>query len=134
MRRRLRILTSFAAALLAAAALGACGTTDDEGDETVADETQSTPAEQETEQPLNPAEEHGRALFVETCGSCHTLDAAGTQGQVGPNLDELQVDEAQVLRAIRIGGTGSGTMPPGLYTGEDARDVARFVANSGPGV
>ena len=134
MRRRRWTLALLAAALLSAAALGACGTTDDEGEETVAEETQSTPAEPEPEQPLSPAEEHGRTLFVETCGSCHTLDAAGTQGQVGPDLNELQVDEARVLRAIEVGGTGSGTMPAGLYKGKDAQDVATFVANSGPGV
>jgi mono/diheme cytochrome c family protein len=134
MRRRSRTLALLTAALLSAAALAACGTTDDEGEKTVAEETQSTPAEQEQEQPLSPAEEHGRTLFVETCGSCHTLDAAGTQGQVGPDLNELQVDEAQVLRAIEVGGTGSGTMPAGLYKGKDAQDVATFVANSGPGV
>jgi cytochrome c6 len=104
--------------------LGACG-----GDDDV--ETRSTPAEQEVEQPLSAAEEHGRSLFVQTCGSCHTLEAAGTTGQVGPNLDELQADEAQVLKAIRIGGTGSGTMPSGLYKGKDAEDVATFVANNG---
>jgi mono/diheme cytochrome c family protein len=133
MRRRRRTLALLAAALLSVA-MAACGTTDDEGEKTVADETQSTPAEQEPEQPLSPAEERGRTLFVETCGSCHTLDAAGTQGQVGPDLNELQVDEAQVLRAIEVGGTGSGTMPAGLYKGKDAQDVATFVANSGPGV
>lgn len=27
-------------------------------------------------------------LFVESCGSCHTLAAAGTTATVGPNLDE----------------------------------------------
>ena len=31
----------------------------------------------------------GEAIFVANCGSCHTLEEAGTSGTVGPNLDEL---------------------------------------------
>ncbi|MGH2923150.1 MAG: c-type cytochrome [Solirubrobacterales bacterium] len=85
------------------------------------------------EQPLSAREERGRELFVESCGSCHALDAAGTSGQIGPDLDEAQLDEAMVLRAIEMGGTGSGNMPPNLVSGKDALDVAAFVAASGPG-
>jgi cytochrome c oxidase subunit II len=40
----------------------------------------------------------GRDLFVAQCGSCHVLDDAGTQGQVGPNLDEaLQGADADFI-------------------------------------
>jgi mono/diheme cytochrome c family protein len=94
------------------------------------------------EQPLSPAEVHGRQLFVEHCGSCHTLDAAGTVGQVGPNLGDIAVNEADVLHAIRTGGgrhtkgqgTGpSGNMPQNLVTGKDAQDVAAFVAANASG-
>lgn len=120
-----------ATALAIAGAATGCGTTDDDGGETAGEE-RSTPAEAAGEQPLSPAQERGKELFTRTCGSCHTLDAAGTQGAIGPNLDEIQVDEAGVLRAIEIGGTGSGNMPAGLYGGQDARDVAAFVAGSGP--
>ncbi|HEX4307608.1 MAG TPA: c-type cytochrome, partial [Solirubrobacterales bacterium] len=31
----------------------------------------------------------GQALFETNCGTCHTLYAAGTDGNYGPNLDEL---------------------------------------------
>ena len=124
--------------LLVAAAIGltACGTTDDEGEDLdqATEEARSTPAPADTEQPLTPAAERGRTLFVERCGVCHTLDAAGTQGAIGPNLDELQADRERVLRAIERGGTGGGSMPAGLYKGKDAQDVAEFVASSGPGV
>ena len=75
----------------------------------------------------------GRELFVDNCGTCHTLDAAGTQGSIGPNLDEAQVDEAEVLEVIANGGRGSGNMPANLVTGADAEAVAKFVADSGPG-
>ena len=70
----------------------------------------------------------GKQLFAQTCGTCHTLSAAGTSGTVGPNLDDLKPDEQRVLAAIQNGGTGSGTMPPNLYTGQQAQQVAAFVA------
>ena len=100
------------------------------------DETTSTPTvSTDSEQPLSPEEERGRMLFADNCGSCHTLDAAGTNGTVGPNLDEAQVDEAEVLQAIEQGGREpGGPMPAGIVTGEDAQAVAKFVAVSGPGV
>src|SRR6266511_5973333 len=113
----------------------AAGCGDGGSGETVEQETATSgaPQAQSEEQPLSPAEEDGRQLFVENCGSCHTLDAAGTTGQIGPNLGDIPLDEADVRRAIEIGGRGSGNMPPNLLRGKDAADVAAFVAASGPG-
>ncbi len=127
--RPLRVrLAATAAILVAAAVVTACGTTDDEANTDNA-ETESTVEEQ----PLDPEAEKGRELFVDSCGTCHTLDAAGTEGSIGPNLDEAQVDEAEVLDVIADGGKGSGNMPANLVTGADAQAVAKFVADSGPG-
>ncbi len=39
-----------------------------------------------SQQNANTAE--GKELFQQKCGSCHVLEDAGTQGQVGPNLDD----------------------------------------------
>jgi cytochrome c oxidase subunit 1 len=72
----------------------------------------------------------GAQLFSSRCGSCHTLRAGNTQGQVGPNLDSVKPDEAQVLAAIRKGGLGSGTMPKGIVQGKEAKQVAAFVART----
>ncbi len=73
--------------------------------------------------------ERGKQLFREVCASCHTLDAVQAKGVVGPNLDQLApLDEARVLRAIRIGGSGQGRMPAGLLSGDEARAVAAYVA------
>ena len=72
----------------------------------------------------------GKDLFAQNCGSCHTLANAGTSGAIGPDLDDLQPDEAQVLAAIENGGAGSGTMPPGLLQGSDAQAVAAYVAGA----
>jgi mono/diheme cytochrome c family protein len=125
-------LTAMIAVLAASAFVAACSTTDD--DETTENaDTQATPATQAEEQPLDAETEKGKELFVDNCGTCHTLDAAGTQGSIGPNLDEAQVDQAEVLEVIAQGGRGSGNMPANLVTGADAEAVAKFVADSGPG-
>lgn len=72
----------------------------------------------------------GKQLFAATCGRCHTLKAAGTSGEVGPNLDQLKPDLARVLAAIKNGGTGLGIMPVNLYTGQQAQQVAEFVSQA----
>src|SRR3990170_3169042 len=51
----------------------------------------------------------GEAVFAEAgCGGCHTLQAAGTSGASGPNLDGLRPDAATVEAAVR---SGTGGMP-----------------------
>lgn len=68
----------------------------------------------------------GRKLFASTCGSCHTLDDAGTNGTMGPALDGMGLDEERVAQQIESGGGG---MPAGLLTGKDRDAVAAYVAN-----
>jgi hypothetical protein len=71
----------------------------------------------------------GKELFIQTCKSCHTLEAVNAHGVTGPNLDELGgLDKQRVLGAIKRGGTGTGQMPPGLLDGADADAVATYVA------
>jgi cbb3-type cytochrome c oxidase subunit III len=81
---------------------------------------------------------NGREQFVEECASCHSLEAAGPGGSIGPNLDnafrgsrEQGFEEStfeQVVRSqIAYPGIDS-VMPPDLVTGKDADDVAFFVA------
>jgi len=78
---------------------------------------------------LNASQKHGRELFGQTCQQCHVLAASDAVGRVGPNLDEMRPPRALVLDAILNGRVrGQGTMPAGLYTGQDARDVAAYVA------
>jgi len=80
---------------------------------------------------LTPAEKHGRELFGRRCASCHTLAAANAIAEIGPNLDTLQPNKAFVLDAIENGrANGNGQMAKDLYTGEDAEDVASFVAKA----
>jgi mono/diheme cytochrome c family protein len=82
----------------------------------------------------------GKKLFLTTgkCGSCHTLADAGSRGQVGPDLDHafqrsreegLKRSTIQnvVLDQIRYPTSISG-MPANLVTGQQAEDVAAYVA------
>jgi mono/diheme cytochrome c family protein len=81
--------------------------------------------------------QEGKDLFVTNCGSCHTLYKAGTDGVVGPDLDELLAPpgpsepdpstiEPRVLSAVLEG--RDGKMPAGILTGPQAKEVANFVA------
>lgn len=67
----------------------------------------------------------GKKLFVASCGACHTMSNAGTNGTVGPNLDDLKASEEEVLAQIDNGGGG---MPSGLLKGDDAEAVSEYVA------
>jgi mono/diheme cytochrome c family protein len=86
----------------------------------------------------------GRHLFETNCGTCHTLYAAGTDGNFGPNLDSLlsptgpatdpstiKATRTRVLNAINEGvdnSTTPGRMPAGILSGEQAQQVAEFVS------
>jgi mono/diheme cytochrome c family protein len=88
--------------------------------------------------------QEGKDLFVTNCGACHTLAEAGTDGVIGPNLDDLLAPptgpapqpatiKPRVLAAIN-GGVG-GRMPKGVVSGQQADQVATFVsqvAGQGP--
>ena len=108
-------MPAFAGAAAAALALGGCQLVD-RGDNLV----------------------NGKALFIEKCAACHALARAGTAGTVGPDLDAA-------FRRARADGFGADTiagvveqqidhprrgsrMPADLVTGDDAEDVAAYVA------
>lgn len=75
------------------------------------------------------ASQEGKLIFTQSCGTCHTLSDAGTNGTVGPNLDELAPDRARVLSAIENGGAGTGAMPANIVTGAEAEAVAEYVSS-----
>ena len=81
----------------------------------------------------------GAELFNQRCSGCHTLSFAATHGSAanarsaevvnGPNFDhrcERPVD--RVLYAIKNGGFSGAIMPQNIVVGQDAVDVAKFVA------
>ena len=72
----------------------------------------------------------GEEVFASAgCGSCHTLQEAGTSGTVGPDLDQSSIDEAGAVEQVTNGGGG---MPPfsGQLSEEEIQDVAAFVVAS----
>jgi mono/diheme cytochrome c family protein len=80
---------------------------------------------------LTAAEKRGRQLFGERCHNCHTLKASKSVAQVGPNLDTLRPPKALVLNAIHNGrAQGNGQMAADLVEGQDADDVAAYVAKA----
>jgi plastocyanin len=96
---------------------------------------------------------NGKTLFVSKCGTCHVLSRAGSTGNTGPNLDAAfaqsrrdglgqstfqgvierqienpnrnpQLDPAKGDKALLP------SMPAKIVTGQDARDVAAYVAQA----
>jgi mono/diheme cytochrome c family protein len=85
---------------------------------------------------------NGKKLFITTCGGCHTLADAGTKGTIGPNLDDAYEEpraegfedssfEALVREQIMLGFPYAHPtpMPANLLKGQDAQDVAAYVAS-----
>jgi len=92
----------------------------------------------------------GQSLFQTNCGTCHTLYSAGTDGNYGPNLDELLAGsgppegdpkkaeefaesiEARVLNAVENGVNSStpGRMPGGILNESQSKEVAEFVGHT----
>src|SRR5436309_10648803 len=72
----------------------------------------------------------GAKVFASAgCGGCHTLSAAKSTGQTGPNLDQLKPSYDAVVRQVSNGGGGMPSFTGKLSTGQ-IRDVAGFVAAS----
>ena len=71
----------------------------------------------------------GRELFNQRCATCHTLADASAVGRVGPDLDVIAPTEGLTLDAIEKGrARGTGQMPAQLYEGNDAKAVAKYIA------
>jgi predicted ferric reductase/mono/diheme cytochrome c family protein len=72
----------------------------------------------------------GKAVFASAgCGDCHTLDAAGSTGSVGPDLDEAMPD-AERVRVVVTDGAGAMPSFADELTGRQIGDVAAFVSES----
>jgi mono/diheme cytochrome c family protein len=88
---------------------------------------------------------NGKTLFLQgvegkpSCGSCHTLADAATLSQIGPNLDQALgyacaqgFDDSTLFDVVRGQidiPARDGEMPADLVTGQDAVDVAAYVAS-----
>ena len=63
------------------------------------------------------------------CGVCHTLQAAGSVGNIGPNLDQLKLPMSQIIYAV-TNGIGVMSAWQGILTQEEIEAVAYYVFNS----
>jgi mono/diheme cytochrome c family protein len=120
MKRSFRVLLLSSASIAVAALAAACGTEH-------INVASGTPAHA------------GAVLFNERCAGCHTLSYAATHGSApnvrtaqansGPNFNErCERPIARVLYAIENGGFSGAYMPQNIVVGQDAVDVAKFVA------
>ncbi len=74
----------------------------------------------------------GLEIFNETagCAGCHALKAAGSEANIGPNLDTVSLTEELVKEMVTY---GLGVMPAygeGILTEEEIDIVSYYVANS----
>jgi mono/diheme cytochrome c family protein len=119
MRPPLKMLAGAAALLAAAAAISACGS---QGISV----SKSSPYHR------------GAVLFRDHCSGCHTLSVVGAEGSAtsikdrvrtnGPNFNIRKENPEQVLYAIRNGGFSGAIMPENLVVGNDAKEIADFLA------
>ena len=117
---RMRPLATIAVLATASVALGACGS-------------------QGNQVPKASQYYRGSVLFRDHCSGCHTLSVVGAQGSAtsikdrvktsGPNFNIRKENVEQVLYAIRNGGFSGAIMPENVVLGDDARDIAEFLAH-----
>lgn len=94
--------------------------------------------EQSIEVPSSSPQRAGAELFQQRCAGCHTFRAAATQGGSanvrtrertdGPNFNTRRECIERVLYAIENGGFSGAIMPQNIVVGEQAQQVAEFVA------
>jgi hypothetical protein len=83
--------------------------------------------------------EPGAKLFVERCSGCHNLGIVGAEGGAlvvknrervdGPNFNVRKEDKNSILYAIRNGGFSGAIMPQDIVVGQEAQQVADFLAH-----
>lgn len=114
----------------------AVATTETGGEQTEPATTEE--AEEEEEEPATTAEEEegggaaadGKAVFASAgCGSCHTLEEAGSSGTIGPDLDSTTMSRDEIEEQVRQGG---GAMPAfeGQLSDAEIEAVSDFVEAS----
>ena len=122
--RRTKLPVLLVAGVLALVAAG-CGSDDDS-------DTAEPPAATTTENGGGETGDaaNGEQVYVAAgCGGCHTFEAAGSTGSVGPNLDDAAPSFDLVVEQVTNGG---GAMPAfgDELSEQEIRDVAAFVSGS----
>ncbi|MDQ6836605.1 MAG: cytochrome c [Actinomycetota bacterium] len=120
MSRSFRVLLKSSASIAVAALVAACGS-------------------EHINVPAGTPTHAGAVLFNQRCAGCHTFSYAGTHGSApnirtaqansGPNFNQrCERPVSRVLYAIENGGFSGAYMPQNVVVGQDAIDVAKFVA------
>jgi mono/diheme cytochrome c family protein len=119
MRVSPKILAALAVLSAAVVGLTACGT-------------------QGVQLPKSRTYHRGAVLFLDHCSGCHTLSVVGAEGSAtsikdrlrtnGPNFDFRKENVEQVLYALRNGGFSGAIMPENILVGQNAQEVAQFLA------
>ena len=77
----------------------------------------------------DPMFEMGKDVFLNkaNCAACHTLAEAGSNGQIGPNLNQIKPNMMRVMSVVK---NGIGIMPPleGLLSDQEIEAVAHYVS------
>jgi mono/diheme cytochrome c family protein len=77
--------------------------------------------------PVEGDPEAGKGVFASAaCGSCHTLEAAGSSGTIGPNLDDSAPGYEAIVEQVTNGGGGMPAFGDQL-SDDQIQDVAAFV-------
>jgi cytochrome c6 len=143
-----RIACLIGVAIVSCSLLAACDANEDKATKIVPSEEQEAvgeqsqppsgaqesepPREAETEPPGLPVGDPsaGSDVFASAgCGSCHTLEAAGSEGSAGPNLDEAQPEYEDAVEQVTEGGGGMPAFRDQL-TEQQIQDVAAFVVEN----
>jgi mono/diheme cytochrome c family protein len=130
--RRLAVTALLALLLVGVAACGG----EDEVSPTPETIVGTLPEETTEEEPASTVEGDAAAgediYAANGCGSCHTLEAAGSSGSIGPNLDESQPDFENAVDRVT---NGAGAMPAfeGQLSEQEIADVAAYVVDSTSG-
>lgn len=142
MRRRVAAVLIFASVFAVAAA--GCGGGDevsptaDTVEGTVGGETETGETTEETTETEGGGAAKGnatagKAVFeANGCGGCHVLEAAGSSGNVGPNLDDAKPSLELIVERVT---NGKGVMPSfgDELSEQEINDVAAFVVESTSG-
>ena len=79
----------------------------------------------------DPVFELGKTIFLEqgNCAVCHTLADAKSNGEIGPNLNQIKPDITSVISAVT---NGIGVMPPyeGILSTKEIEALAHYVSIS----
>src|SRR5438132_13168463 len=72
----------------------------------------------------------GAKVFASAgCGGCHTLSAANSNGQSGPDLDQMKPSYGAVVRQVSSGGGGMPSFSAKISKGQ-VRDVSGYFGDS----